>query len=235
MQPEEARVNQVISSKFSSHISYLKMDPAESGVSFGRLLAKPSEQKPTISSSMEEAGADGYRLSDQLSASSSQIFNHIPKAAAASHSNGGLNPIKPPIYQIQRSTSKMTMFEPASNLFHKHHSDGNNAGEASMNLLIMSSSSHSSMMDAETRSSLNGITSSYGGVTSSSNSLRFSYPQTQRNSDNCAPAVSAGAQVAQSFSSSIVKLFESKENSSLACNASQVTVDDIMGNAESQK
>ena len=150
-----------------------------------------------------------------------------------------MNLFKPPIYQIQRSSSKMC-FEPANsqNLLHKHHSD-HNAAEASMNLLIMSSSSHSSMMDGETRSSLNAINSSYGGgVNSSSNSLRFSYPQTQKNSEGGAASTGVPGccgQVAQSFSSSIVKLFESKENNSLACNASiNTALDDIMSNSDSQ-
>ncbi len=72
------------------------------------------------------------------------------------------------------------IFEPALSKLHSHEP---NVVESSMNFLIMSHSSHSS--NDETRSSLNAITSSSGGdaITTSSNSLRFNYPQSQKNSN----------------------------------------------------
>lgn len=118
------------------------------------------------------------------------------------------------------------IFEPALSKLHSHEP---NVVESSMNFLIMSSSSHSS--NEETRCSLNAITSSSGGdaITTSSNSLRFNYPQSQKSSG----ISGMGSQVAQSFSSSIVNLFESKENSSIACN-NMIAVEDMLMNTDSQ-
>jgi hypothetical protein len=155
------------------------------------------------------------------STSSSQILFNQPKSIS---NYAGGNPFKPPVYQSQRSSK--VLFEPALSKLHSHQP---NVVESSMNFLIMSSSSHSS--NEETRSSLNAITSSSGGdvITTSSNSLRFDYPHSQKNSG--LPG-GPGSQVAQSFSS-IVNLFESKENSSIACN-NMLSVDDILMSNDSQ-
>ena len=125
--------------------------------------------------------ATAYRhSSDQLlipssSASSSQNLFNQPTGNC---NYGGSHPNKPPVCQTLRS-SKM-IFEPALSKLHSHEP---NVVESSMNFLIMSHSSHSS--NEETRCSLNAITSSSGGdaITTSSNSLRFNYPQSQKNSN----------------------------------------------------
>jgi hypothetical protein len=83
----------------------------------------------------------------------------------------------------------------------------------------------------DTRCSINGITGGCDAMTASSNSLRFNYPH-KTSGGGMTPGVggtsTASTQIGQSFSSSIVNLFESKENSSIAGNFMISAPDDDM-------